>query len=202
MRKTGQIRGWGFSLADPEILIVVTGMPGAGKDEFIGVCREFGFTDLHMGEAVRRYAARNGIEISDSEIGKFATSERAAHGMDIWARRTLIDGNGKRLVIDGLRNYEELEYFKNELGGDKCYLIAVFANRNQRLERIMKRNRTDDIHSLEELIARDERELKWGIGKAIALSDIMLVNNTTLEHFKKESRAVVRKLLKLPDDGI
>ena len=189
-------------MADPEILLVVTGMPGAGKDEFIGVCKEMGFTDLHMGDAVRKYAAMKNIEISDVEIGRFATSERSAYGMDIWARRTLIESREKRIVIDRLRNYEELEYFQNELGSERCYLIAIFANRRQRLERIMKRNRSDDVHSLEELISRDERELKWGIGKAIALSDIMMVNNTTLEHFRREARSVIRKILKLPDDGI
>ncbi len=182
-------------MAKPACLIIVTGMPGSGKDEFIKVCVEEGFKDLHMGNAVRKYAAMSNIAISDADIGKFATAEREKFGKDIWAKRTLMDIDAPLIVIDGLRSYEELEYFMKEAETEQFYLFAIFANRKTRLERIVKRNRNDDVHSLEELIRRDNRELDWGVGKAIVLSDKMLVNDSSLDLFRLESRSAIREIL-------
>ena len=36
------------------------------------------------------------------------------------------------------------------------YVVAVFANRRTRLERILRRHRQDDVSSMQELIMRDE----------------------------------------------
>ncbi len=176
-------------------LIVVTGMPGAGKDEFIQVCVEEGFTDLHMGNAVRKFAAESEIPVSDADIGKFATSEREKFGKDVWARRTLMNVESPLVVIDGLRSTEELDFFIREAEADRSCLVSVFASRKTRLDRIVKRNRMDDVHTLSELIRRDNRELEWGVGKAIALADIMLVNESTLDDFRAEARSTIRNIL-------
>lgn len=96
------------------------------------------------------------------------------------------------VIIDGIRNYEEVEYFATNM--INFSIIAIFANRFTRLQRILKRNRPDDIQNMEELIARDNRELTWGIGKVIALSDYMIVNDATLEDFREKSYNLIRVL--------
>ncbi|KAA8922691.1 dephospho-CoA kinase [Thermoplasma sp.] len=171
-------------------MIVVTGMPGAGKDEFVKVARSLGFMDLHMGNTVREFAKRAGIPEIDHEIGSFATSERKKYGMDIWAVRTAekITDDG-RTVIDGLRNYEELQYFSRF--SENPYVVAIFASRKDRFSRIVKRDRPDDIRTMEELIERDTRELSWGIGNVIALADYMIVNDDTLETFHERCRKLL-----------
>jgi dephospho-CoA kinase len=192
MKRQRQTRDWDSSLANEKsIILSVTGMPGSGKDEFIKVAKKFGFYDYHMGNTVRNYAMTNKIVLSDSEIGKFASGEREKHGMDIWARRTYDMINHHRLVvIDGIRNYEEVEYFATNM--TNFSIVAIFANRFTRLQRILKRNRPDDIQNMEGLIARDNRELTWGIGKVIALSDYMIVNDATLEDFREKSSNLIR----------
>ncbi len=193
-RKRRLTRDWDLSLANERrIILSVTGMPGSGKDEFIKVAKNFGFQDYHMGDTVRTYAHRSSIPISDSEIGKFASGEREKHGMNIWARRTYdLIGDHKLFIIDGIRNYEEAEYFSNNV--ENFSIIAIFANRITRLERILKRNRADDIHDMEGLIARDNRELNWGIGKVIALSDYMIVNDSTLDEFRRKSTSLIKTI--------
>ncbi|BAB59421.1 hypothetical protein [Thermoplasma volcanium GSS1] len=171
-------------------MIIVTGMPGAGKDEFVKVARSLGFMDLHMGNTVREYASRNGIPDDDKEIGNFAASERKKFGMDIWARRTAEKIESDELtVIDGVRNKEEMDYFSKF--SKSIYVVAIFANRKTRLERILKRDRPDDIRSMEGLIERDNRELSWGIGNVIALADYMIVNDESLEIFYERSRKLL-----------
>jgi len=57
------------------------------------------------------------------------------------------------------------------------------------------RNRADDAGDLQEFFDRDHRELKWGIGNAFALADGMLVNEGTLEEFRRAGRAMLEKVL-------
>lgn len=177
-------------------MMVVTGMPGAGKDEFIKVANALGIRDVHMGNSVRKYAEMNSVVTNDKSIGDFATGERKKYGMDIWAKRTSENINDpKNTIIDGLRNFEELVFFKNAYNDLK--VIAIFANRDDRLSRILKRGREDDIRNVSELVRRDERELSWGIGNVIALADYMIVNDCTLENFRARSEEFVRtKILK------
>lgn len=175
-------------------MMIVTGMPGAGKDEFIKVANKLGITDVHMGNSVREYAKRNNVEIGDSSIGNFATQERKSYGMDIWAKRTAESvRDPKNTIVDGLRNYEELVYFKSAY--EDLKVIAIFANRQDRLDRILKRDREDDVRNLTELVQRDKRELSWGIGEVIALADYMVVNDCSLEYFAEKSEDFIKKYI-------
>lgn len=175
-------------------MIIVTGMPGAGKDEFIKVANSLGITDVHMGNSVRKYAKENGIASNDNGIGSFATGERKKFGMDIWARRTSESvTDPDNTMVDGLRNYEELVYFREKY--ENLKVVAIFANRKNRLTRILKRGRSDDITSVEGLVQRDDRELSWGIGNVISLADYMIVNDCSLEDFRTRSEQFIRKKL-------
>lgn len=176
-------------------MMIVTGMPGAGKDEFINVANSLGIEDVHMGNAVRKFAKTSSISTTDGSIGAFATGERKKFGMDIWARRTAeAIEDPDNTIVDGLRNYEELVFFTEHYSNLK--VVAVFANRDQRLERILKRGREDDIRNSKELIKRDERELSWGIGNVIALADFMIVNDCSLEDFRERSRKLITEKIK------
>ncbi|MCL4328702.1 MAG: flagellar hook-basal body complex protein FliE [Candidatus Thermoplasmatota archaeon] len=175
------------------MVILVTGMPGSGKDEFIKIAMSEGFADFHMGNVVREYFESTGESLSDSSVGKFASSERQTNGMDVWAQRTSKKLNsGKSFVIEGLRNYEELEFFKRSF--PKAVLVGVFASRSDRFSRILRRHRADDATDVQGLIGRDERELSWGIGKLIALSDYVIVNDSDLDGFMTKSRDLIRKI--------
>lgn len=176
-------------------MLVVTGMPGAGKDEFVKVAIDLGWKDIHMGNTVKAYASRNNIGNSDSEIGKYASGERKKHGMGIWAKRTaelIVDPDNT--IVDGLRNTEELEYFRSSF--QNVRVIAIYANMDDRLTRIKRRRRPDDITDEDGLIKRDSRELEWGIGKTISLADYMIVNDQSLEVFRKNSRQLLVDLKK------
>lgn len=174
-------------------MIILTGMPGSGKDEFVKVARELGFVDVHMGETVKEYAKEAMVQMTDRQIGQYATEERVKHGMDIWAKRTSERINDPdHTIVDGLRNIEELDYFRSRF--QNVMVVAIYANRQERLTRILKRNRIDDVKSENELEMRDGRELSWGIGKTISLADHMIVNDGTLEEFHEKVRVFLKSL--------
>ena len=71
-------------------VIVVTGMPGAGKEEFVQVAKSLGYDVVRMGDVVRAEAKKQGITDSDKGIGEFADQERRLRGFDIWAKRSAL----------------------------------------------------------------------------------------------------------------
>lgn len=174
-------------------MIIITGMPGSGKDEFVKVAKKLGYLDVHMGDTVKKFAADNDIPLNDKSIGSFATGERKKEGMDVWARRTgTAITNPKDTIVDGLRNTEELDYFRKNF--PDVIVVAIYTNRDERLKRILRRNRIDDVKSDYELDNRDDRELGWGIGRTISLADHMIINDGTLEEFKNKVREFLKGL--------
>lgn len=166
-------------------MIIITGMPGAGKDEFVRVARKRGYLDVHMGDTVKSYASRESVPITDRDIGAFASRERSRHGMDVWARRTGESIKDPTMtVVDGLRNTEELQYFRDNF--PNVLVVAIYTNKEERLRRILRRHRPDDVRDEPELDSRDDRELGWGIGRTISLADRMIINDGTLQEFKEK----------------
>lgn len=167
------------------MIILVVGMPGSGKEEFAIEAKKYGYEIVRMGDVVRNFVKDMGLQLENAIVGKIATEERSINGMDIWAKRTINNLSNKNTVIDGIRNIEEVQFFKSHLK-DKFIVIGIFANEKKRYERIKKRNRVDDPKSFEEFKERDKRELSWGLATVFILADSMLVNTGTLEQFKIE----------------
>jgi dephospho-CoA kinase len=164
-------------------VIVLTGMPGAGKEEFVKVAVETGYGVIRMGDVVREEAGRRQIMMDDRGVGGFANQEREAHGPGIWAERCLQALGKEDTVIDGSRSLEELYVFRRSLG-EGLRLVAIHSSPGQRFLRLQKRARYDAPHDREAFMERDKRELGWGIGSLIAMADVMLVNESDLEHFR------------------
>lgn len=144
-------------------VVVLAGMPGSGKEEFVLVARELGYDVVRMGDVVRAEAAKRGIQNTDKGVGGFANSERQSHGYDIWAKRCVPYVHEKRTIIDGSRGLDELEVFRKAFG-DEVELVAIHAPQRQRYQRLIERGRADAPKSWEEFLEREKRELSWGLG--------------------------------------
>ena len=172
-------------------------MPASGKSEAVQLAKDKGILVIRMGDLVWEETKRQGKPLDDKNVGEIAHSMREKHGMDIWAKRTVEKirclKQSPLLVIDGVRNVEEIEYFKKELGMD-FLIIAIDAPDELRRKRAISRGRTDDSKNLKDLEERDKREIRWGLQKVIADVDIVIPNNGSLEDFKKQVLTVFKKL--------
>lgn len=168
-------------------------MPGSGKTEAVKIAKELEIPVIRMGDCVWEEVKKKGLTLSDENVGRTADEMRKKHGMDIWAKKTLkkINPSWDKIVIDGVRNIEEVEYFRKKLGND-FMLVAIHASPKTRYKRLLSRGRKDDNLSIEKIKERDERELGWGLGVLIALADIIIVNEESLEDFKTK----IKKILK------
>ena len=73
-------------------------------------------------------------------------------------------------------------------------IICVHASPKIRFSRLQERNREDAPQTWEIFRERDVREISVGLGGVIALSDVMLVNEGTLDDIQNSSRDLVAKL--------
>jgi dephospho-CoA kinase len=179
-------------------IIAFTGMPASGKSEAVQLAKDKGISIIRMGDMVWEETKRQGKPLDSQNVGDVAHSMREKLGMDIWAKRTVEKirtlKKSSLLVIDGVRNMEEIEYFKKEFGMD-FLVIAIDAPDHIRRKRAISRGRVDDSKNLKDLEERDKREIRWGLQKVIANADIIIPNNGSLKDFKKQVLTLFTKLL-------
>ena len=170
--------------------LVFTGMPGSGKSEAVKIAEKRGIPVLRMGELVWEEVSSRGMKIDDSNVGKIATEMREKYGMDIWARRTLEKiGSKEKVVIDGVRNLEEIDAFKEEMD---MIIIAIHSSPFTRYKRLAERQRRDDPSIMKKIIERDKRELKWGIGEVMTMADVIITNEGGLDEFRTKVERVLK----------
>ena len=181
-----------------KILICVTGMPGAGKSviaEYISNVLRAPL--ISMGNAMREEALRRGKSLDLKSMMKFALEIRKELGKEAVARLVIKKLSGIReeiVVIDGVRSLEEIDYFSKHA---KTLIVAVHASPRERFKRLRSRGRKDDPKTWEEFRDRDIKELTIGLGKVIALADVMVVNEFNEEtNIKDVVLQRVRKALK------
>ncbi|MEM0279685.1 AAA family ATPase [Metallosphaera sp.] len=166
-------------------------MPGSGKSLLSSILRERGFSVIVMSESVRkRYEkdARHGERLMD-----YAKRLREIYGEGIVARLSIeeIRGSTEKVAFDGVRNLAEVEEF-SRLGNP--LVVAVHSPPKLRYERMKRRMRSDDSVRDEDLRRRDLEELSLGIGSVIALADIVIVNDSTEEEFKRRALEILGKI--------
>jgi len=90
-----------------------------------------------------------------------ADTMRDKCGKDIWARRTVEllkqQKASQTIVIDGVRNREEVDFFRKTLGDD-FVVIAIQTYNEIRRHRALTRGRVGDSGKLVDIIKRDRRE--------------------------------------------
>ncbi len=171
-------------------ILLIAGMPGAGKEEFLGVARSMGVPFLRMGDIVREYHASSGTDLT---VGAFASAQREELGKDIWAKRALERMDGEVFLVDGCRSMDEVRSYRGL--SDDVRIVGIYAPPSARYERLVRRGRDDAPRSPEEFEARDRREMGWGLADVLALADVMILNDSDLESFKVRTAITLEALL-------
>jgi dephospho-CoA kinase len=168
----------------------VTGMPLSGKTSVAEIMERHGYTKVDMGNVVRDEMEKRDIDVS--ETGTFVNRMREEDGMDAIAGLTipyLEDLESEKIVITGMRGWSEKQRFEEEMDSG-IRVIAVWSGRETRRERMGERKREEDIQG-QEFHERDIREIENGVGKLLALSDEIVVNDGSLQELETEVESVI-----------
>lgn len=168
-------------------VIGTVGLAGSGKGEAATVARSLGIPVVTMGDVVREACRERGLDPA-THHGAIATALREEEGPGAVAERTLpriraaLEENDT-VLVDGIRSDIEVDRFEAAFGKD-FVLVSVEAPRELRAERLSSRGRdAAEGDGGESLRSRDERELGFGMGRAMDRADIVIENVDSLEVF-------------------
>jgi dephospho-CoA kinase len=184
----------------PQFLVIgLVGLHGSGKTEIAKALAGFDVPCVRMGDVVLAELERRGIGINEANVGKVANELREREGLGAIAKRCvpLIEErskNKKAVVVDGIRGIAEVDEFRRAFG-DRFHLLAVWAREKTRYARISSRSRADDAASLRAFREKDRRELGWGLGEALALADVLLINEGALTELHLAAQKFFKSLV-------
>jgi dephospho-CoA kinase len=175
-------------------LIIVTGMPGAGKSEVAEVFRRNGHPIIVMGDVIREETKRRGLEANRENTKKIALELREIDGPGAIAKHCIKEmekAGDKIIVIEGCRSLAEVDVFDDY--AKAVTIVSVHTSPSTRFTRLKNRGRDDAPLEWESFRERDLREISIGLGGVIAMSDIMLINEGTIEELQKSSKEILKR---------
>jgi len=175
-------------------VVAISGMPGAGKGVAADAARELGLEVLVLGDVIREETERRGLEPTPKNMGSVMLEVRAREGPAVVAKKLLPKIEASKsdpVVVEGVRALEELTELRAKY---EVISAAIHASQKTRFQRLLNRNRSDDPKDWNTFNERDLRELNVGLGKVIALADIVAVNEGTIKDLQSSFRHVLEKL--------
>lgn len=178
-------------------VIVIAGMPGAGKGIVSKAASSRGIPVLVCGDVVREETERRGLAPTPENTGRVMLAIRQEDGPAVVAERLIpkIESSAAPLVIvEGVRSMAEVEALRRK---HSVVILGVHASPKTRYDRLIARGRSDDPKSWEEFVERDARELGVGVGNVIALAQEMLINEESVEDLNAASEIVLSKVTQI-----
>ncbi|HIE23570.1 MAG TPA: dephospho-CoA kinase [Candidatus Korarchaeota archaeon] len=188
--------------------VLLVGLPGSGKDIAAKILENrYGFRVIVMSDVVREVVVRRGLLETRENFRKIGLELRnelgpAAVALLCIKKAEEIEKNKTPpgIVINGIRNIEEIEAFRERFK-DSVITIAVVASKKVRFNRIRKRGRRgfDLIRrtkpmTYEEFLRQDREELElFDMGKALAWADAFIVNDGSVKELEENLISVLTK---------
>jgi len=172
-------------------LVVVTGMPAAGKNIVAQYARMRQYPHFSTGDFVRAEIHRRGCMADPETSAKISTELRGVDGLGVtrMAVEEAVRQKADVVFLEGIRSWPEIELIRNKV---PCTLVAVVAPRNLRLDRVKQRGREDD--SVDHFEKRDQREIEYGVAVCIALADAYVLNDSSMEDALRQFDNIVKNL--------
>lgn len=178
-------------------LLLITGMAGSGKTTMSQILRNKGYTVFTMGDVIRHEIRMRNLPPTPENLGKMAEEIRKTGGDDAVAKKCvpLILGEANpKVALDGIRSMDEVYNFEEAFD---TFLVAVHASPTTRYDRLKNRGRSDDPPNRQVFRERENRELGFGMAKAIALSDYVITNENGVDDLEKGLEKILSKLRQL-----
>lgn len=170
---------------DSNYVIVLVGMPGAGKSFCVEYLEKKGCPSVYFGGITIDEVKRRGLEVNETNEKLVREELRANEGAGVMALRTipkieaLFESGSHVVVADGLYSWTEYKIFKAKFG-EHAIIVAIAAPRKLRHQRLA--NRPIRPLTEEQVSNREYAEIEnIEKGGPIANADFTIVNSSTPE---------------------
>jgi dephospho-CoA kinase len=177
-------------------VLVIVGMPGAGKSLASSVMKARRIPVFVSGDVIRAEARRKKLKFTRKNLGELMLKIRKQEGMGAVAKRLvpLVErASGDFVVYEGARSVEEVDELRRRF---RVVTIAIHASPQARFQRLQRRGRSDRPRGWADFADRDNRELGVGIAKLIALADRTVENEDRKDDLKRRTIRVLQVVLK------
>ena len=186
--------GTGQRMQVRKLVIAISGMPGAGKGVASEAGKQFGLEVLLLGDIIREETQRRGLEPTPKNVGGVMLQVRVEEGPAAVVKRLVPKIEASRsqtIIVEGIRSEDELRELRTKFD---VISVAIHASPKTRFQRLLSRGRSDDPKTWDTFYERDCRELNVGLGHVIALADVLLVNEGTIDTLHSSFKATLDKL--------
>jgi dephospho-CoA kinase len=156
-------------------IIGITGMSGVKKSKVAEILSSYGMRNFSLSSVLKEELAIKGVKQTPENIARAASKMRKKYGASAVAKKLIGKiklNENDILVIDGIRNVEEVNYLKR-----LCSSFTLLCIHSSPLTRLkMAMNTKSNLKTLKELEKQDEYNLNLGIGEVIAKADYMIIN--------------------------
>lgn len=176
----------------PPTVLLIVGRTCAGKTTFAERAESQGFTRIEASEIVRKIGSD---PLPDDDPGGFRFAMRTLDelGHDAVASQIgeqIRDSPEVPVVVSGLRDIEEIAYFKRTMPHARVVLIE--ASERTRFEREVRRGRVGASTRIDTFRERDEKQDAFGLLPIVDdLADITILNESSFEVYMQQIDAVV-----------
>jgi len=175
-------------------VIAISGMPGAGKGVAAEAAKRLGLEVLALGDVIREETERRGLEPTPENVGSVMLQVRRDEGPTVVVKRLvpkIETSKSPTLVVEGIRSEDEVRELR---GRYEVITVGIHASPRTRFQRLLARGRSDDPKTWDTFYERDSRELNVGLCRVLALADMLLLNEGTIDELQSSFDAAMRKL--------
>jgi dephospho-CoA kinase len=175
-------------------LLLITGMAGSGKTTLANLLRDRGYSVFTMGDVIRHEVRMRNLPPTPENLGGMAEDIRKSGGDAAVAKKCvplIIGEPNNKVALDGVRSLDEVYAFEEAFD---IYLVAAHASPETRYRRLRNRGRSDDPPNRQVFRERDHRELSFGMGDAIAMSNYIITNENGVENLERSLDTMLGKL--------
>jgi dephospho-CoA kinase len=169
-------------------------MPGAGKGVASEAARRLGFEVLGLGDVIREETERRGLKPTPENVGAVMLQIRRDEGPAAVMKRLVPKveaSSSQTVIVEGVRSEDEIRELRMKFD---VVTFGIHASPKTRFQRLLARGRSDDPKTWNIFYERDTRELDVGLCRVIALSDVLLLNEGTIDELQSSFEAAIRKL--------
>ena len=185
-----------------KIIIGLVGFPGSGKTTVAKYLEEKGFFRVTLSDIIKEEAIKEGIQTFSREfLQEYGNVLRTTYGPQILAQRALEkikNGNGEKIVVDGIRNIHEIRFLKQQ---DNFFLVALDSQPEERYQRLVAAKGREWTGSYENFLNQEEKEKKLGsedvgirVGECVNEATYRIKNFTSKEDLYRDIDAMINTI--------